>query len=252
MHFDWWTFALQTINFAILVWLLHRFLYKPVLRLIDVRRGEIDKQFAEAKKAEDTSAARLAEVESQRAKIATEREQMIRTASRQADENAQARKAQAEKEAAAILEDGERALAKEREEAAIEARHATLDLAADMARRLISEMPMERRAEAWLDRVDQYLTGLPNEERSALTAQVGSDSTVTLVTAAPLPDTAAREWQSRLGKALGTSVALKCEVNTGLIAGVELRFPQSILRFSLQSVLASLRSEMEKHGNTCR
>ena len=24
MHFDWWTLALQTINFAILAWLLHR------------------------------------------------------------------------------------------------------------------------------------------------------------------------------------------------------------------------------------
>jgi len=42
MHFDWSTFALQTANFAILVWLLHRFLYRPVLRLLDARRAEID------------------------------------------------------------------------------------------------------------------------------------------------------------------------------------------------------------------
>ena len=41
MHLDWWTIALQTINFAILVWLLHRFLYKPVLRMIDARKAEI-------------------------------------------------------------------------------------------------------------------------------------------------------------------------------------------------------------------
>ena len=47
MHFDWSTFALQTVNFAILVWLLHRFLYKPVLALVDARRAEIDRQFAE-------------------------------------------------------------------------------------------------------------------------------------------------------------------------------------------------------------
>ena len=40
MHFDWWTLALQTINFAILAWLLHRFLYKRVLRVIDARRAE--------------------------------------------------------------------------------------------------------------------------------------------------------------------------------------------------------------------
>ena len=46
MHFDWSTLALQTVNFAILVWLLHRFLYRPVLRLLDARRTEIDKQYA--------------------------------------------------------------------------------------------------------------------------------------------------------------------------------------------------------------
>ncbi|MEZ5438197.1 MAG: hypothetical protein R3F12_07555 [Lysobacteraceae bacterium] len=38
MHFDVWTFGLQLINFIILVWLLQRFLYRPVLRLLDQRR----------------------------------------------------------------------------------------------------------------------------------------------------------------------------------------------------------------------
>ena len=52
MHVDWSTLALQTVNFAILVWLLHRFLYRPVLRLLDARRAEIDKQYAESHMAE--------------------------------------------------------------------------------------------------------------------------------------------------------------------------------------------------------
>ena len=38
MHIDWWTIALQTVNFVILVWLLQRFLYRPVLR--DDRRAQ--------------------------------------------------------------------------------------------------------------------------------------------------------------------------------------------------------------------
>jgi hypothetical protein len=35
MRFDWGTFGLQTVNFAVPVWLLRRFLHKPVLRMID-------------------------------------------------------------------------------------------------------------------------------------------------------------------------------------------------------------------------
>jgi F-type H+-transporting ATPase subunit b len=41
MALDGWTIALQTVNFAILVWLLHRFLYRPVLRVIDARKAEV-------------------------------------------------------------------------------------------------------------------------------------------------------------------------------------------------------------------
>ena len=73
MHFDWSTFALQTVNFAILVWLLHRFLYRPVLRLIDARRAEIDKQYADARGAETKAKDQLAAVAAERAGIAAER-----------------------------------------------------------------------------------------------------------------------------------------------------------------------------------
>src|SRR5450432_2061894 len=54
MLIDWFTVAAQAINFLILVWLLKRFLYKPILDAIDEREKGIAAQLAqaEAKKAE--------------------------------------------------------------------------------------------------------------------------------------------------------------------------------------------------------
>ncbi len=54
MPIDWFTVAAQVINFLILVWLLKRFLYKPILAAIDEREKGIAAQLAsaEAKKAE--------------------------------------------------------------------------------------------------------------------------------------------------------------------------------------------------------
>ena len=54
MPIDWFTVVAQTINFLILVWLLKRFLYKPILHAIDEREKGIAAQLAEAeaKKAE--------------------------------------------------------------------------------------------------------------------------------------------------------------------------------------------------------
>ena len=54
MLIDWFTVGAQAINFLILVWLLKRFLYKPILHAIDAREKRIAAQLAdaEAKKAE--------------------------------------------------------------------------------------------------------------------------------------------------------------------------------------------------------
>src|SRR5271165_442507 len=54
MLINWFTVIAQAINFLILVWLLKRFLYKPILHAIDEREKGIATQLAqaEAKKAE--------------------------------------------------------------------------------------------------------------------------------------------------------------------------------------------------------
>jgi F-type H+-transporting ATPase subunit b len=54
MQINWFTVIAQVINFLILVWLLRRFLYKPILDSIDERETKITSQLheAEAKKAE--------------------------------------------------------------------------------------------------------------------------------------------------------------------------------------------------------
>jgi F-type H+-transporting ATPase subunit b len=54
MLIDWFTVLAQVVNFLILVWLLKRFLYRPILDAIDAREKRIAKELADAdtKKAE--------------------------------------------------------------------------------------------------------------------------------------------------------------------------------------------------------
>jgi F-type H+-transporting ATPase subunit b len=54
MLIDWFTVAAQVVNFLILVWLLKRFLYRPILNAIDAREKRIALALADAdaKKAE--------------------------------------------------------------------------------------------------------------------------------------------------------------------------------------------------------
>lgn len=73
MELDWSTFLLEVINFLILVWVLKRFLYQPVLKVIEQRRQKIATELAQAaqdqqaaQSLKDQYEARMAELETQR------------------------------------------------------------------------------------------------------------------------------------------------------------------------------------------
>jgi F-type H+-transporting ATPase subunit b len=73
---DWFTVAAQLINFLILVWLLKRFLYRPILDAIDAREARIaaeladaDTKKAEARKERDDFQHKNAAFEQQRAAL---------------------------------------------------------------------------------------------------------------------------------------------------------------------------------------
>ena len=249
MQFNWWTFLLQTVNFAVLVWLLHRFLYRPVLRVIAARRGEIDKQYEQAKAAQSEAQAKLASIEAERAHIASERDAALKAAAAQADEAGVARRARAERDAAALLESARKTIAAERGAALAEARAVAVDLGCEIARRLLAEIPIKLRAEAWLERVEEYLAALPQAEREGLTHQIENGASLEVVTASELPVDAADSWRKRLQHALGDGIAVAFATDPALIAGVELHFPTAILRFSGQSTLAAMRSELDPHAD---
>lgn len=245
MRFDWWTLGLQTINFAILVWLLHRFLYKPVLRMIDKRRAEIDKQYADADAARVRAKDELAAIEARRAGIIAERDTTLEVARAQAEDLAKARHAQAEAEARSLLEGARKTLAVERDKSVADTRKSALELGTEIASRLLSDVPGKLRAEAWLDRIGEHLAALPKAEQASLLRQLDDGADLTVVTASPLPPEIAEVWRARLHRVLGDGTAIAFDVDANLVAGAELHFPSAVLSFSWKSAIASVRSEIE-------
>ena len=242
MGFDLWTFVLQSANFAVLVWLLHRFLYRPVLKIIAARKAEIEHLYQESTAAKSAAEAQLTSATAERAGIVAERDAVLSRLAAQAEEAAAARQAQAARDAAALLESAQKKLATERIEALAEARRIAIDLAADMARRLLSEIPVSLRIEGWLERVEQYLAALPAADRQSLAHQLDGGAMVRVVSAWPLPAEAGDLWPERLGRVLQRDVRVELASDPSLIAGVELYFPAAILQLTWKSELAVLCS----------
>jgi F-type H+-transporting ATPase subunit b len=57
MEFDWTTFFLEILNFLVLLWLLQRFLYRPVQAVIARRRADIEQQLEAARVAQEQAEA---------------------------------------------------------------------------------------------------------------------------------------------------------------------------------------------------
>jgi len=73
VNFDWTTVLLEAANFLILVWLLKRFLYRPVLDIVGRRQAAIAKTLADAEAARADAQRLQADYESRRADWERER-----------------------------------------------------------------------------------------------------------------------------------------------------------------------------------
>jgi len=85
MSIDWITVAAQIVNFLILIWLLKRFLYRPILDGIDAREAEIAARMGEAAAIRKTAEAKEAEYKAQIANLSASRAEMLDTARRDAE-----------------------------------------------------------------------------------------------------------------------------------------------------------------------
>ncbi|HHX33794.1 MAG TPA: F0F1 ATP synthase subunit B [Gammaproteobacteria bacterium] len=80
MSIDWVTVLAQVANFLVLLWLLKRFLYRPILDGIDAREAEISKRMADAEQAQQDAQAAESQYVKQRAQLLTEQDALLEKA----------------------------------------------------------------------------------------------------------------------------------------------------------------------------
>jgi F-type H+-transporting ATPase subunit b len=237
MNFSWWTFSLQAANFLILVWLLQRFLFKPVKAIVAQRKEEISRALTEAS-VEKESAERLKhEIEARRSQIGTERQKMLDEGRAQLSAERQKILEEAHGEAEKVRDQALKRLDEERTAAANELFERTIALATNLAERLLRELAVPSIERPFLGRVMDYLDQLSAEERAKLFPRAGA-GTLLVTTAHPLGDQEQAQWREQLAKRLATDFSIKFSADPALIAGTVITFPQAILRFNWRDSLA--------------
>ncbi len=99
--------AAQVVNFLILLFILKKFLYKPVLKVIDERKKRIEDSLKNAAEIEDRLAKTNLEIEKIMAKAATDAQKMLDETKKEIGNMKEEARLQAEQQALLILKKGE-------------------------------------------------------------------------------------------------------------------------------------------------
>ena len=246
MRLDLWTLALQAVNVLVLVWLLARFLYRPVTAIIAQRRAEAAKLLADAAEAARRGdARRRTALDAARAGLAAEGERIRADAQARA---AAEREALLARRATPPPGCGARrrpAIARERAAAQAELERAAADLAVfhrpPPARRGCRRRSRPRRSSRPSPPISPPC---PSRARRQF---LDPRETVTVASAAPLDAAGAAGLPRAAG---GGRRASAFVTDPALIAGIELRAPHATLRASWQAELQRIATALEK--SACR
>ncbi len=239
MEFDWLTFGFEIVNFLVLVWLLHRLLYRPVLAMIQRRRDEIAAaaRAAEAQQAEAEQ--RKAEYDRRLEDWAGERAGARRELDEELERERQRRLQALEAELADRRRREETLASRQAGQAREAAERAALALAGRFAARLLGAAAGPDVQARLVRLLVAELGGLPDARRTALREALGSATAPLQVTSAyPLDDAQRAELAEALAALTGGSApAMTYAEDSALLAGVRLRIGAWQLGANLQDEL---------------
>ncbi len=248
MRIDWWTLALQTINVLILVWVLSRFLFRPVTAIIEERRAAAAKLLADAEAAKSEAKAAREAAEAEAVRLAGARDGIMREAAAAAETDRAATIAAARAEVEHLRASAEVEIRGAREAQAAAASDRAAQLAVDIAGKLLNRLPDAARIDGFIDGLAEALASLPADSRDGL----GAGERAKLKAARSLDETEMKSCRDAFAKALGRPLAFSLVVDRDLVAGLELETPHAVVRNSFRADLSRILEELTRDGRVQR
>lgn len=241
MELSWTNFILEIVNFLVLVWILKRFLYKPVLRAISQRKATIDQTLSDAKARQADAQTleqqyrnRLADWENEKAKLRADVLEQITAQRAQLMAELEDSLAQAH-ERSRVLE--ERRLNELRKKAQEEGTTRGLQFTASLLERFASS---ELEAKL-VDVVLEDLPHLPNEQLQAIrTACREAGCRIKTTSAFPLSDPQRSAVLRTLKDLCQDSVSVEFSEDCRLLAGLHISLGPWVVRGNLRDELEFL------------
>ncbi|MBQ9503615.1 MAG: F0F1 ATP synthase subunit B [Lachnospiraceae bacterium] len=149
-----WTFIAQILNLFIQLYLIKRFLFKPINEVLEKRRQLADKEIREAREAQEKADSLKQQYENNLSSAHAEAAQIVSEAQKEAETKAEEMLRQAENTATSIKAKAEADIAQERKKAINAAKDEIGGLAMDIASKVVEK---EIREEDHRKLIDEFI-----------------------------------------------------------------------------------------------
>lgn len=241
MLIDWFTVAAQTINFLILVWLLKRFLYQPILDAVDAREQRIAGELADAERKRTEARQEREEYERKNEEFAQQRE--VRLSKLQDEVNATRHKMLEEAQEEANLLSAKRKLAFQREQKSLgeEISRRTQEQVFSIARKTLHDLADTSLEASVTSLFTRRVRELNDETRHELaTMLVAAKEPARVRSAFELSSEQQHSIQKVLHETFETDIPLQFETSPEVISGIELISNGRSVSWSIDGYLSSL------------
>jgi F-type H+-transporting ATPase subunit b len=239
----WFTIVAQAINFLILVWLLKRFLYKPILQAIDAREKGIAAQLAAVVAKEAAAQKKSDDFQHKNEAFEKERAVLLTKATDEAKGERQRLLDQAKQDAEASRDKRQAALQTEQQHLNQDIVRWAQEQVFAIARKTLvdlSDTGLEQRmGDVFVGRV-RSLTGAAKEQLA--TAFKSSNHTVSVHSAFDMPPAQQAAIESAVKETFAPDAHVQFETAPEMISGVELSTNGHKVAWSIADYLSTLET----------
>ncbi len=246
MELDWFTLIAQIVNFIILVVLLKKLLYKPIVNAMQERENKIKEHLEEAKKKKGQANEIKAQYEQKQREIEEKRDDIMQEAKHDAEKRRKELVADAREEVKQLRRRWTTALQRDKENFQDTLRNYILKEVHNTVRRVTEDLADTHLEQQTLRVFLQRVEKIDEDEKEKFAAAVReSDGDVKVRSAFDLPEDSRDDLRDIIRKQVGNDVTLEFTTSSDLILGVEVGVKGHKIAWSLSDYLESLEARLD-------
>ncbi len=247
MLINWFTVAAQVLNFLVLMWLLKRFLYAPVLRAIDARETGIAARLAEAETKQKEAQAERDDFHQKTEAFDQQRDALLQKATQDAAAEQERLVAAARKDADTKRLEWQDALRNEQHSLGKEITRRTQKGVFDIARKTLAELATTDLEGSMSSVFITRLHHLSRAEHDQLVASLKASSQTAVVRSAfDLPPAQRAAIETAITEIFETPTHLQFVTAPNLVSGIELATDGQKVAWNISDLLGTLEKSVDE------